>query len=146
MNFLLFIDIFYQYFILMQFWSKFLVLISVSLQVPRAYFGARKQIQQFPLLSVGYQDNLIGTVIEEKIEKIPSLDVSHKHGTLVYSDVQRDVIARVNISEDSGFSQYVIKSFFFSLFNTMLILMYSKNCRIINWNNIYYNWCTNLTI
>lgn len=90
-----------------------LVVISVSFQVPRAYCGARKQIQQFPLLSVGYQDNLIGTVIEENIEKISSLDVSHKHGILVYSDIQRDVIARVNISDDMGFSKFVIKSFFF---------------------------------
>lgn len=98
----------FSQFILMWFWSNFLVLISVSLQVPRAYFGARKQIQQFPLLSVGYQDNLIGTVIEEKIENIPSLDVSYEHGILVYSDIQRDVIARVNISEDRGFSQFVI--------------------------------------
>uniref|UniRef100_K1R3X5 Low-density lipoprotein receptor-related protein 6 n=1 Tax=Magallana gigas TaxID=29159 RepID=K1R3X5_MAGGI len=78
--------------------------IKVSFQVPRVYFGARKQIQQFPLLSVGYQDNLIGTVIEENIKKISSLDVSHKHGILVYSDIQRDVIARVNISDDMGFS------------------------------------------
>lgn len=92
-----------------------LVVISVSFQVPRAYFGARKQIQQFPLLSMGYQDNLIGTVIEENIEKISSLDVSHKHGILVYSDIQRDVIARVNISNDMGFSKFVIKSFFFFL-------------------------------
>lgn len=57
---------------------------------------------------MGYQDNLIGTVIEEKIENIPSLDVSYEHGILVYSDIQRDVIARVNISEDRGFSQFVI--------------------------------------
>lgn len=80
---------------------------SVSLHVPRAFFGAKEEIQQFPLLSVGYQDNLIGTVISENVQNIPTIDISYKHQALVYSDIRRDVIARINISETKGFSRSV---------------------------------------
>ncbi|XP_078324156.1 prolow-density lipoprotein receptor-related protein 1-like isoform X2 [Crassostrea virginica] len=77
---------------------------QISLHVPRAFFGAKEEIQQFPLLSVGYQDNLIGTVISENVQNIPAIDISYKHQALVYSDIRRDVIARINVSETKGFS------------------------------------------
>ncbi|XP_062612740.1 low-density lipoprotein receptor-related protein 4-like [Saccostrea cucullata] len=79
---------------------------QISLDVPRIYLGAKKEIFQFPLSSVGYQDNQVRTVIGEGgIHTVPSMSICLKYQVLVYSDITRDVIASINITMDSGFSR-----------------------------------------
>ncbi|XP_061164522.1 vitellogenin receptor-like [Saccostrea echinata] len=78
---------------------------QISLDVPRIYLGAKKEILQFPLSSVGYQDSQVRTVIGGDINTVPAMSICPKHQVLVYSDITRDVIASINISVDSGFSR-----------------------------------------
>jgi hypothetical protein len=86
----------------------FIHIFAVSHQVPRIYLGAKQEILQFPLLSVGYQDSQVQTLISGSIRNIPSMSVCQRHETLVFSDIQRDVIARVNVFNESGPPQLVL--------------------------------------
>ncbi|XP_056011718.1 low-density lipoprotein receptor-related protein 2-like isoform X2 [Ostrea edulis] len=74
---------------------------KISQQVPRIYLGAKQEILQFPLFSVGYQDYQVRTVIAGSMKNIPSMSVSQRQQTLVFSDIRHDVIARVNIFNES---------------------------------------------